>query len=101
MIGSTLAASVSLFVTRSDAPVRHETEPSFVLAVWSLAGNRWAQLVIHGEPEGTFPQLIASSVNPAKSKAREHGFNVPADTYGYFLGPHETGVRYLYGAKVR
>jgi hypothetical protein len=89
----------TLFVTDTKAPVQHETEPSFVLAVWSLGENRWGQLVLHGEPEGTLPQLIASSVSLARAKSLAGGIAIPSGAYAYFLGHRETGVRFLFGAK--
>jgi len=89
----------TLFVTQTATPVQHETEPSFVLAVWSLAGNRWVQLVMHGESEGALPQLIASSVCRARTQTLANGIDIPSGAYAYFLGHRETGVRFLFGAK--
>lgn len=89
----------TLFVTDTNALVRHETEPSFVLARWSLGGSRWAQLVMHGEAEGALPQLIASSVSSARTQTLAKGIHIPSGAYAYFLGHRETGVRFLVGAK--
>jgi hypothetical protein len=89
----------TLFVSDTKAPVQHETEPSFVLAEWSLGENRWCQLVLHGEPEGALPQLIANSVGAAKAKAIVNGTDIPPGAYAYFLGQRENGVRFLFGAK--
>ena len=61
----------TLFVTDTNTPVQHETEPSFVLALWSFGESRWCQLVLHGE--GTLPQLIASSVGAAKARLLRKG----------------------------
>lgn len=89
----------TLFATDTNTPVQHETEPSFVLALWSLEENRWCQLVLHGEPEGKLPQLIASSVGAAKAKTIAKGINIPPGAYAYFLGRRDSGVRFLFGAK--
>jgi hypothetical protein len=89
----------TLFITDTNAPVQHETGPSFVLARWSLGGSRWAQLVMHGEAEGALPLLIARSVSFARAEALAKGIDVPVGAYAYFLGQRETGVRFLFGAK--
>jgi hypothetical protein len=89
----------TVFVTDTSAPVRHETEPSFVLALWSLGEERRVQMVLHGEAEGTLPQLIASSVGAARAETLANGIDIPSGAYAYFLGHRETGVRFLFGAK--
>lgn len=91
----------TLFVTATSAPVQpHETEPSFVLATWSLAKNRCGQLVLHGEREGSLPDLIASSVKSARDTTIARGIAVPSSAYGYFLGRRENGTRFLFGARI-
>jgi hypothetical protein len=90
----------TLFITSATARLRHETEPSFVLGTWALADGRCAQLVFHGDPEGTLPELIASSVRSARGATLAKGVDIPEGAYGYFLGHRENGARFLFGAKV-
>lgn len=89
----------TLFITTSEALLQHETEPSFALATWSLGDNRHAQLVLHGEPEGTLPELINTSVKSARATTIARGIDIPAEAYAYFLGHRESGARFLFGAR--
>jgi hypothetical protein len=96
--GKTTVAT--LFITASEAPIQHETEPSFVLSTWTLGENRCAHLVLHGEPEGMLPATIKSSVNAARATTTARGIAIPSDAYGYFLGRRDNGARFLFGARV-
>ncbi|MGK2912839.1 MAG: hypothetical protein ACSLE5_00020 [Porticoccaceae bacterium] len=44
-------AAVTLFITRGDVVLGHESEPSFCLASLDLGGELRAQIVAHGDPE--------------------------------------------------
>ncbi|UPJ57934.1 hypothetical protein [Bradyrhizobium sp. 192] len=94
------ATIATLFITSATARLQHETEPSFVLGTWALADSRCAQLVFHGDPEGTLPELIANSVRSARDATMAKGVNIPEGAYGYFLGHRENGARFLLGAKI-
>jgi hypothetical protein len=71
-----------------------------VLGMWSLGENRSAQLVLHGEPAGTLPEMIASSVNSTRATTMARGIDIPPGAYGCFLGHRENGARFLFGAPV-
>jgi hypothetical protein len=90
----------TLFITERKAELMHSSEPSFTLASLQLGDGRYAELVVHGEPEGELPAVVASSVTLARKQAAEAGVQIPAGAYGYFLGQMPDGCRYIVGANV-
>ncbi len=89
---------VSLFVTRGNVSLQHESEPSIWLASFDLGNGSFAQLVAHGELECNLPQVIANSVAQSRLLAERAGRAIPEGAYAYFLGHREDGMRYICGA---
>lgn len=92
--------TVTLFITRGDIDLRHESEPSFRLASLPLGNELHAQLVAHSEVEGNLPSLINNAVLAVRKEADLNGIEVPSEAYGYFFGREDTGVRFIFGAKI-
>jgi hypothetical protein len=91
---------VTLFVTKKNIKLIHETEPSFWLASLDLGNEYYAQLVAHGEIEGNMPELVSRTVEEARKKTKSAGIAVPKDAYGYFFGQRDDGTRFIFGAPV-
>ena len=89
---------LSLFITRGNIKLKHESQPSFCLAALDLGNGYYANLVAHGESEGNLPQVIAKNVTEAKRKLNEVGVAIPDTAYAYFLGHHDDGARFVFGA---
>lgn len=92
---------ISLFITQGEVALAHESEPSFCLASLNLNNGTYVQLIAHGEPEGNFPKLVAASVADARKQTEGAGLTIPNDAYGYFLGQHDDGTRFIFGASVK
>lgn len=91
---------VTLFITLGHMNLKHESEPSFALALFEIGEGRYAQVIAHGEPEGTFPEVKQAAVQQALAQAHSAGAVLPNETYGYFLGRKDDGSRYLFGARI-
>ncbi|HQT89837.1 MAG TPA: hypothetical protein PK677_15045 [Acidiphilium sp.] len=91
---------LTLFITIGEPNLNHESEPSFRLASFDIGNGRYAQLIAHGEPATYFPDLVKDTVAQAIAQAASAGVNLPEQSYGYFLGRHEDGCRYIFGAHV-
>jgi len=92
--------TVTLFITRGDPELKHETEPSVRIASLEIGDGRRAQLVAHGEPEGDLPALVARSVAEIRKGVLSRGLTIPPEAFAYMLGKHTDGVRYLVGTRV-
>jgi hypothetical protein len=92
-------AMLTVFVTIGDLALTHESEPSFCLASLDIGNNQRAQLIVHGEPEGTIPAVIECGVIEARNKMEAAGKLIPAGAYIYLLGRLDDGSRYLVGAR--
>ena len=91
---------ISLFITLEDIALQHESEPSFCLASLNIGNNKYAQVIAHGEPEGTIPAMLEQSVADARKQAASKGIAIPKEAYGYFLGQQVDGCRFLVGARI-
>jgi len=91
---------ISLFVTLGNITLRHESEPSFCLASLDIGNNHYAQIIAHGEPEGTIPALVEQGVADARKQAESQGIEIPKEAYGYFFGQQIDGCRFLVGARI-
>lgn len=91
---------VSLFITQGELALTHESEPSFCLASLNLNNDTYAQLIAHGEPEGSFPELLAASVANVRKQTEEAGLTIPKGSYSYFLGQRDDGTRFIFGASM-
>jgi hypothetical protein len=89
-----------LFVTSGDRVLGHVSEPSVCLASLDIGENRRAQLVLHTDPEGDFPQFLAGNVAKARAQTELVGVEIPNDAYGYFFGNRSDGSRFLVGARI-
>jgi len=78
--GSGKMVVASLFVTKEDRLVRHQTEPSLWLASLEMGDGRRAQLVVHGDAEGEFPQIVDRGVREARSQAERAGIILNSST---------------------
>lgn len=92
--------TVTLFITNGDIGLRHESEPSFLLASFSLDNGHYAKLMAHGDPEGTLPDMIARCVELSREMAREKGIAVPSTAFSYFFGHRDNGARFICGARM-
>lgn len=92
---------LTLFITVGDIIPRHESEPSFCLASLDIGNGRRAQLIVHGDPEGEWPDIIERSVAEARSQADSNGIAIPDEAYGYFFGHRENGSRFIVGARLK
>jgi hypothetical protein len=81
--------------------LQHQSEPSIWLPSLEMPQGRRAQLVIHGEPEGEFPQIMERGVREARSRAERAGVTLPPEGYAYFLGGSPQGVHFLVAARNR
>lgn len=91
---------VTLFVTKGDIKLIHETEPSFWLASLDLGNGYYVQVVAHGENEGNMPKLISSAVEQSRLKSENAGITIPEGAYGYFWGQRDDGTRFIFGSPV-
>lgn len=91
---------LTLFITRGNVVLRHESEPSFCLASLDIGNGFYAQIVAHGDPEGDLPDLIERCVLEAHQQAASAGVHVPDSSYGYFFGHRNDGSRFLLGARL-
>jgi hypothetical protein len=87
--------------TKEDRLMRHETEPSLWLASLEMADGRRAQLVVHGDAEGEFPQIVDRGLREARSQAERAGVILPSEAYAYCLGGSPDGVHFLVAARNR
>jgi len=66
-----------------------------------MGDGRRAQLIVHWNPEGDIMKLIDNSLSQALDMAKQAGkWPPPPQGYGYFLGQHPEGWRYLVGARL-
>jgi hypothetical protein len=98
-VGSGKMVVASLFVTVGEKILRHESEPSLWLASLDIGRGRRAQLVLHGEPEGEYPELINRGTTEGRALAERAGVVLPPESYGYFLGTSLEGWRFLVAAR--
>jgi hypothetical protein len=91
--------ALTLFVTNGDVVLSHESERSFRLASLAIGPNKYAQLVAHGEPEGTVPDMIDNTVAEARRRVEASGKEMPREGYMYILGKWPDGSRFLVGAR--
>jgi hypothetical protein len=91
---------ITLFITLGQMHLKHESEPSYLLASFDVGGGRHAQVIVHGEQEGDFPGAMECAVQKALAQTRSLGVALPDDAYGYFLGHKDDGGRYLFGARM-
>jgi hypothetical protein len=91
---------ITLFITSGDFDVRHESEPSFMLASFAIGDNRYAKLVAHGDLEGNIPDIIAGGVEAARASANEKKIDVPPAAFAYLFGRRDNGARFLVGARM-
>jgi hypothetical protein len=89
----------SLFVTKGDKILRHESEPSLWLASLEMVDGRRAQLIVHGEPNGEFPEIIDRGIKQGLAQAEQAGVKLPPGAYAYFLGGSSEGWHFLVGAR--
>jgi len=90
----------TLFITRDQPPLRHESEPSQCLAFLEIGNGRHAQLVAHGESEGDLPEWLALRMAETHAKAVAAGVRPTADTYAYFCAEKGDATRFIIGARV-
>lgn len=98
-VGSGKMVVASLFVTVGEKILRHESEPSLWLASLDIGRGRRAQLVVHGEPEGEYPELINRGATEGRAQAERAGVILPPESYGYFLGASLEGWHFLVAAR--
>lgn len=91
--------TVTLFVTRGDLVLRHESEPSVRLASLDMGNGLHAQLIAHGDPEGNLPDVLDRYVAEARRQAESAGVGIPDDAYVYFFGNRDDGGRFIVGAR--
>ena len=92
--------TVTLFITVGEPKPTHESEPSFVLASFDIGEGRFAQLIAHGDPEGTIPEMIEHAVVAVRKQATSSKVTIPAGAYAYFFGHRKNGARFLVGARM-
>jgi len=88
----------TVFITGGEVALKHESEPSFCIASLDVGEGRRAQLIAHGEPEGTIPQLIEQTVAAIRRQLESKGSTIPPKAYCYIFGKQEDGARFLVGA---
>ena len=94
-------SAVTLFVTKGHQELKHDSEPSFWLASLDIGEGRRAQLVVHGEPEGTIPDLINNTVSEMLNRAKQAGKEIPPEAFMYAHGHLPDGSRFLVGARAK
>jgi hypothetical protein len=92
--------ALTVFVTSGEPALRHESEPSFRLALFDIGRGRCAQLVAHGEPENDFPNLVRRTVVQAIAQMDSASVKPPQQSYGYFFGRQPNGCRFIFGARI-
>lgn len=93
--------TVTLFITNGDINLRHESEPSFLLASFHLDNGHYAKLMAHGDPEGFLPDMIVQCVERVSGMAQEKGIVLPPTAFSYFFGRRENGARFIFGARMQ
>ena len=91
---------ITLFVTDEDRDIRHESEPSFPLGRFNLPDGRFAVAVAHGDPESAYQAMMQTNIRAARERISSLNFQTPEDAYAYFLGRHNDGSRFLFGARM-
>lgn len=92
---------VTLFITQGDINLSHSSQPSFCLASLDLGGSLRAQLVVHGELEGGWPNAIKEGLTAGRRQTDGHVINIPDGAYCYFFGQLSDSSRFLIGARFR
>jgi hypothetical protein len=93
--------AVTLFVTKGHHELKRDSEPSIWLASLDIGEGRRAQLVVHGEPEGTIPELIDKTLLEMRNRAKQAGKEIPPEAYLYAHGHLPDGSRFLVGARAK
>lgn len=91
--------AVTLFITKGDHELKHESEPSIWLASLDIGEGRRVQLVVHGEPEGVIPALINKALSEVRDRANQARKEIPPEGYLYVHGKLPDGSRFVVGAK--
>lgn len=91
---------LTLFITRGETRLAHESEPSLCLASLKLGESLYGQLVAHSEREIGFPELTADAVEKALHQTKLSGATVPEGAYGYFFGKRDDGTRFIFSASL-
>lgn len=92
---------LTLFITQGDINLSHSSQPSFCLASLDLGGSLRAQLVVHGELEGDWPNAIKEGLTAGRRQTEGHGIDIPDGAYCYFFGQLSDSSRFLIGARFR
>jgi hypothetical protein len=90
---------VTLFLTKGVVQLHHESEPGFLLAIFKLNDDWYAQLFAHGEPEGNFSETIEQGKASVMKMAEEKGITIPEQGYAYLFGHRDNGARFLFGVR--
>jgi hypothetical protein len=90
----------TVFVTRGNIRLQHEREPSIWLGSLEIGNGKWAQLVIHGDPELDVYGNINATVEAMFKRPETAGLQLPAEGFAYMLGRSSEGHRYIVGGRV-
>jgi hypothetical protein len=103
LIGAAPAAYmtvVNLSITKGQQ-LNFDPGPTLCLASLDMGNGRRAQLIVSWNPEGDTIKLIDRAVSEVLDMAKKAGkWSPPPQGYGYALGQHPEGWRFLVGARL-
>jgi hypothetical protein len=90
----------TIFVTKGNVRLDHERDPSIWLGSLEIGNGKWAQLVIHGDPEQDVYNLLNTTISTIIAKAQSAGAKLPSEGFAYMLGRSSEGHRFIVGGRV-
>ncbi|WP_050387317.1 hypothetical protein [Bradyrhizobium pachyrhizi] len=96
--GDGFTTVVSLCITDSQMGVEHSGTSS-ELGVFHLADGKCVRLIAHDTVDTDVLRVVNAQRAKMLEFAQANRLDVPADTFGYFLGHRPDGVRNLIGVK--
>lgn len=92
---------MTLFITRKDIELNHESEPSFCLASFELNNGSYAKIIIHSDKIGDFKEKLEKKVAAIIKEAKSKNIIIPEEAFVYFYGKKDGGIRYISGARAK
>lgn len=90
---------VTIFITKRDIDLKHESEPSFCLASFAIGDDNFVKIIIHTDKIGDFNNKIEQTVSRIIQKAKQQQLQIPKNAYVYFYGNNTSGIRFISGAR--
>jgi len=90
----------TVFVTKGNIRLQHERDPSIWLGSLDIGNGKWAQLVIHGDPELDVYSTLNTTISTIIAKAQSAGAKLPNEGFAYMLGRSSKGHRFIVGGRV-